>query len=145
MQEQTLRVLIDNSSVFTPGASQPQFGFRRGELIAQQDKTGNRTTFDAQLESGVTAFHFSVQQDPTARLNVTHEYQAVFIEPSDGTHIFDLQTGMMPLLCGLAGGVSQSLTRDRDTIQPDSVRCRFAHAQHPLTQHQRAVPDAVCR
>ena len=86
---------IDNSSVFTPGSGGPQFGFRRSELIAQQNQTGNRTTFDAQLETGQTAFHFSVQADPSQPLNFAHEYQTLFIEPSDGTHTFDLQTGMM--------------------------------------------------
>jgi Glycoside hydrolase 131 catalytic N-terminal domain len=86
-------VLIDNSSVFTPGSSKPQFGFRRSELIAQQSQNGNRTSFDQTLESGVTAFHFSVQADTTRPLNNTHEYQAVFIEITDGTHVFELQTG----------------------------------------------------
>ncbi|KAH9060200.1 hypothetical protein EDB87DRAFT_1562267 [Lactarius vividus] len=93
IQEQAIQATIDNSSVFTPGSNPPQFGFRRGELIAQPDQTGNRTAFNAQIESGLTAFHFSVQANSQQQLNFQHEYQPLFIEPNDGTHIFDLQTG----------------------------------------------------
>ncbi|KAH9020494.1 hypothetical protein EDB85DRAFT_2004399 [Lactarius pseudohatsudake] len=94
VQEQVIRATIDNSSVFTPGSNPPQFGFRRGELIAQdRDQPGNRTAFNAQIESGLTAFHFSVQADSQQQLNFGHEYQPLFIEPNDGTHVFDLQTG----------------------------------------------------
>ncbi len=95
MEEQAIRATIDNSSVFTPGDNPPQLGFRRGELIAQEDQEGNRTEFNTKIESGITAFHFSVQADAQQQLNFKHEYQPLFIEPNDGTHIFDLQTGMM--------------------------------------------------
>ena len=95
-QDQSFLVSIDNTSIFVPGGTgAPQNGFRRSELIAQQNQTGNRTAFNAEIESGQTAFHFSVMADPTQPLNVSHEYQAVFIEPNDGTHIFQLDMGMM--------------------------------------------------
>jgi hypothetical protein len=45
------------------------------------------------LESGITAFHFSVYRDEELPLNYTHEYQAVWVEPTDGSHAFDLQLG----------------------------------------------------
>ncbi|KAI9443006.1 hypothetical protein H4582DRAFT_1872650, partial [Lactarius indigo] len=93
VQEQAIRATIDNSSIFTPGSNPPQLGFRRGELIAQPDQNGNRTTFNTQIESGLTVFHFSVQADSQQPLNFKHEYQPLFIEPSDGTHIFDLHSG----------------------------------------------------
>ena len=98
-EDQPIRTLIDNSSVFTPGPNgAPQFGFRRSEIIAQPSQNGNRTAFDDQiLDSNITAFHFSVHADAQLPLNYTHEYQAVWIEPSDGSHIFDLQTGTLPL------------------------------------------------
>ncbi len=95
MQEQAIRTVIDNSSVFTPGNNQPQLGFRRSELIAQGDQSGDRTEFNTKIESGITVFHFSVQTDPKQLLNFKHEYQPLFIEPKDGSHVFDLQTGMM--------------------------------------------------
>jgi hypothetical protein len=91
--DQPIRIVIDNSSIFTPGGSAPQLGFRRGEIIAQASENGNRTAFDAMLESGVTAFHFSVYADAKRPLNYAHEYQTVWVEPSDGSHIFDLQIG----------------------------------------------------
>ena len=45
------------------------------------------------METGTTVFHFSVQQDASRPLNYSHEYQVVFIEPNDGSHIFELQLG----------------------------------------------------
>lgn len=106
--EQPIRVAIDNSSIFTPGSSTPQLGFRRSELIAQESESGNRTAFDAMLEGGTTAFHFSVYADENQPLNYTHEYQAVFIEPNDGSHVFDLQIGM----CSDASSKKQNWKRD---------------------------------
>ncbi|KAI0058240.1 hypothetical protein BV25DRAFT_1290923 [Artomyces pyxidatus] len=91
--EQAILTTIDNSSIFTPGGSPPQNGFRRGEIIAQPFAGANRTTFDAVLETGVSAFHFSVRTDDALPLNYKHEYQVVWIEPTDGTHVFDLQIG----------------------------------------------------
>ncbi|KAI0292395.1 hypothetical protein BC826DRAFT_1146699 [Russula brevipes] len=91
--EQPIRAIVDNSSVFTPGGSAPQLGFRRSEIIAQPPGGGNRTSFDAMLESGITAFHFSVYRDEGLPLNYTHEYQALWVEPTDGSHVFDLQLG----------------------------------------------------
>jgi len=93
MHERSIRIVIDNSSIFTPGGSAPQLGFRRSEIIAQPYQGGNRTKLDEVLESGTTAFHFSVHADAQRPLNYAHEYQALWIEPSDGSHIFDLQIG----------------------------------------------------
>jgi hypothetical protein len=89
--EQAISVAIDNSSVFVPGGGAPQLGFRRTELIAQTD--GNHTALDALMEVGVSVFHFSIMMDKTRPLNFSHEYQIVFIEPNDGTHVFGVQLG----------------------------------------------------
>ncbi|EDR13666.1 uncharacterized protein LACBIDRAFT_308894 [Laccaria bicolor S238N-H82] len=89
--EQAISVTIDNSSVFVPGAGPPQFGFRRTELIAQ--KNGDHANLVPLMESGVTAFHFSIKQDEKKPLNYSHEYQIVFIEPNDGSHVFGIQLG----------------------------------------------------
>ncbi|KAI0314451.1 hypothetical protein OF83DRAFT_1063810 [Amylostereum chailletii] len=92
--DNAISITIDNTSIFTPGANAPQNGFRRTELIAQPTAAGaDRNAFNAAMESGTTAFHFSVQADAAHPLNVTHEYQVVWIEPSDGSHVFDLQIG----------------------------------------------------
>lgn len=45
------------------------------------------------METGVTAFHVSIKADLVYPLNYTHEYQIVFIEPNDGSHIFEIQLG----------------------------------------------------
>jgi len=89
--EQTISVTIDNSSVFVPGGAAPQFGFRRTEFIAQAN--GSSTALDSIMEAGTTVFHVSIQVDETRPLNLDHEYQIVFIEPDDGTHVFEIQIG----------------------------------------------------
>ncbi|PBK60164.1 hypothetical protein ARMSODRAFT_997717 [Armillaria solidipes] len=89
--EQAISVTIDWTSIFTPGGSSPQYGFRRTELIAQKD--GSATALNEEIDTGVSVFHFSIKADETRPLNYTHEYQIVFIEPSDGSHVFGLQLG----------------------------------------------------
>jgi hypothetical protein len=89
--EQAISITIDNSSIFVPGGGTPQNGFRRTEFIAQAN--GSNSALDAVIEVGVTLFHFSIQLDKKRPLNFTHEYQIVFIEPSDGTHDFAIQLG----------------------------------------------------
>jgi len=96
VKEQAIRVKTDNTSVFVPGGNgQPQLGFRRAELLAQSTDQTASTAFDSTLETGRTAFHFSVQAENSLPLNFAHEYQTVFIEPTDGSHTFELQTGMI--------------------------------------------------
>lgn len=89
--EQAISVKIDNSSVFIPGGGPAQYGFRRTELIAQIN--GSHTALNAITDVGVTAFHFSIKLDEKNRLNYSHEYQIVFIEPADGSHVFGIQLG----------------------------------------------------
>ncbi|KAJ7046378.1 hypothetical protein C8F04DRAFT_1323338 [Mycena alexandri] len=89
--EQVISIKIDNTSVFVPGGGPPQYGFRRTELIAQKDE--NSTALDAEMETGVSVFHFSIKADVLRPLNYSHEYQIVFIEPNDGTHVFGIQLG----------------------------------------------------
>lgn len=86
-----IAVSVDNSSVFAPGGGNQQYGFRRTELIAQ--KNGSHTALNAEMEVGVTSFHFSIKLDPRKPLNYSHEYQVVFIEPNDGSHVFGIQLG----------------------------------------------------
>ncbi|KAF8895243.1 hypothetical protein BD779DRAFT_1498361 [Infundibulicybe gibba] len=61
--EQVISITIDNSSVFIPGSGPPQTGFRRTELIAQQN--GSHTELNTLMETG----------------------------PSDGSHVFGIQLG----------------------------------------------------
>ncbi|KAG1739392.1 uncharacterized protein EDB91DRAFT_1053830 [Suillus paluster] len=89
--EQPMTISIDNTSIFVPGGSTPQNGFRRTELIAQ--KNGNHTALNAVADAGTTVFHVSILEDPERPLNFSHEYQIVWIEPNDGTHVFEIQLG----------------------------------------------------
>ncbi|KAJ7200351.1 hypothetical protein GGX14DRAFT_552124, partial [Mycena pura] len=89
--EQVISLKIDNTSVFVPGGGPPQLGFRRTELIAQVNESA--AALDATMETGTTVFHFSIKADLTRPLSYNHEYQIVFIEPSDGTHVFEVQLG----------------------------------------------------
>ncbi|KAG6918847.1 hypothetical protein DXG01_011252 [Tephrocybe rancida] len=91
--EQAISIKIDNSSVFVPGGGPPQYGFRRTELLAHTNGSSSTADLNAQMETGVTVFHFSIKLDESAPLNYDHEYQIVFIEPNDGTHIFGVQLG----------------------------------------------------
>ena len=45
------------------------------------------------METGVSVFHFSIKANEKVPLNYSHEYQVVYIEPHDGTHVFDIQLG----------------------------------------------------
>jgi hypothetical protein len=91
--EQPVSVSIDNTSVFVPGGGTgvPPAGFRRTELIAQ--KNGGHNALVAEMEVNTTVFYFSVKRDERRRLNLTHEYQVVFVEPGDGSHVFGVQLG----------------------------------------------------
>ncbi|EMD39595.1 hypothetical protein CERSUDRAFT_111905 [Gelatoporia subvermispora B] len=89
--EQVVSITIDNSSVFVPGSGGPQFGFRRTEFIAAVN--GDHDDLNPIMENGTTVFHFSIKLDEKRPLNYTHEYQIVFIEPNDGTHVFEVQLG----------------------------------------------------
>ncbi|KAG1883919.1 hypothetical protein F4604DRAFT_1575153 [Suillus subluteus] len=89
--EQPMTISIDNTSIFVPGGSTPQNGFRRTELIAQ--KYGNHTALNAIADVGTTVFHVSILEELEKPLNMSHEYQIVWIEPNDGTHVFEIQLG----------------------------------------------------
>ncbi|OCH89931.1 hypothetical protein OBBRIDRAFT_812977 [Obba rivulosa] len=89
--EQVISITIDNSSIFVPGSGGPQFGFRRTEFIAAVN--GDHDDLNPLIENGTTVFHFSIKLDERRPLNYTHEYQIVFIEPNDGTHVFEVQLG----------------------------------------------------
>ena len=92
IEEQALAVGIDNSSIFVAGGT-PQNGFRRTDLIAAVNGVHDANGLIAQMESGTTAFHVSIMSDLARPLNFSHEYQVVFIEPNDGSHVWDIQLG----------------------------------------------------
>ncbi|KAI6358755.1 hypothetical protein MCOR25_007262 [Pyricularia grisea] len=69
-----LEVTINDKSIFVPNPDTVQNGFRRTELlIASNNGTDDST-------KGVKTLHFSVAKDAKRPLNLTHEYQLVFLE-----------------------------------------------------------------
>lgn len=79
-----------------------QTGFRRAELlIASNDGTDASTT-------GLKTLHFSIMKDANRPLNLSHEYQLVFLESNDfSTNQFVLKTGT----------ILGASTADPDTLQ----------------------------
>ena len=58
-------------SIFVPGGSPAETGFRRSELLPEIDLSQNGNSSTVQ---GTTTFHWSVRTDPTRPLNYSHEY-----------------------------------------------------------------------
>ncbi|KAK7908435.1 hypothetical protein PG985_015738 [Apiospora marii] len=83
---QPVEVTIADSSVF-----KTQHGFRRAGLQLLGDaNTGGPGAV------GVRTVHWSVQQDPARKLNLTHEYQNVWHETADyGANQFDFKMGTL--------------------------------------------------
>lgn len=92
-----VEVTISDKSVFNN-----QTGFRRAELLpASNDGADNSTV-------GVKTLHFSLMKDTARPLNLSHEYQLVFLEDAAfSTNQFVVKTGT------LLDGV----TADPDTLQ----------------------------
>ncbi|TPX07974.1 uncharacterized protein E0L32_010305 [Thyridium curvatum] len=83
-----VEVTISDQSIFAPSANNVQTGFRRAELlIASNTGTDASTT-------GVKTLHFSLMKDAQRPLNLSHEYQLVFLESNDfSTNQIVLKTG----------------------------------------------------
>ncbi|KAK8128741.1 hypothetical protein PG984_009849 [Apiospora sp. TS-2023a] len=98
-----IEVTINDKSIFAPSATNVQTGFRRTELLIASN---NGTDGSAQ---GVKTLHFSVMKDAAKPLNLTHEYQLVFLEDNSfSTNQFVLKTGT------ILGGDAKA---DPDTLQ----------------------------
>ncbi|KAK3356567.1 hypothetical protein B0T25DRAFT_497215 [Lasiosphaeria hispida] len=92
-----VEVLISDDSIF-----QDQVAFRRAELLPASNDGADAST------QGVKTLHFSVLKDAVRPLNLSHEYQLVFLESQDfSTNQFVLKTGSI---------LGQN-TADPDTLQ----------------------------
>jgi len=92
-----VQVLIDDNSIFND-----QVAFRRAELIPASNDGADAST------QGVKTLHFSVLQDTVRPLNLSHEYQLVFLESQDfSTNQFVLKTGTL---------------LDQDTADPNTLQ-----------------------
>ncbi|KAK4205001.1 hypothetical protein QBC40DRAFT_303021 [Triangularia verruculosa] len=78
-----IEVTISDDSVFNG-----QTGFRRAELLPASNSGTDPST------TGIKTLHFSLAKDDTRPLNLSHEYQLVFLESNDfSTNQFVLKTG----------------------------------------------------
>ncbi|KAG6379446.1 hypothetical protein JVT61DRAFT_11923 [Boletus reticuloceps] len=86
-------ISIDSTSIFALGGnpSQPQYGFRCTEPIAQ--KYDNHTLLNSIADVGTIVSHVFIRADDHHPLNMSHEYQIVWIKPNDGSHVFEIQLG----------------------------------------------------
>lgn len=77
-----------DESIFAPSASNVQIGFRRAELNPASNTGTDPST------TGVKTLHFSLMKDAQRPLNLSHEYQLVFLESNDfSTNQVVLKTG----------------------------------------------------
>ncbi|KZL75208.1 hypothetical protein CT0861_11291, partial [Colletotrichum tofieldiae] len=70
------QVNIDDRSIFAPTETNVQTGFRRAEMLSVSNNGTDPST------SGIKTVHWSMMKDPQRPLNLTHEYQMVFLESS---------------------------------------------------------------
>lgn len=69
-------VNIDDRSIFAPSETNVQTGFRRAEMLPMSNNGTDPST------AGIKTVHWSMMKDPKKPLNLTHEYQMVFLESS---------------------------------------------------------------
>ncbi|KAK4655398.1 hypothetical protein QC762_302140 [Podospora pseudocomata] len=93
-----IEVTISDASIFNG-----QTGFRRAELLPASNSGIDDST------TGIKTLHFSIGKDAQRPLNLSHEYQLVFLESNDfSTNQFVLKTG------SILGG---DTAVDPDTLQ----------------------------
>lgn len=97
-----VEVTISDQSIFAPSADNVQTGFRRAELLPASNSGTDPST------TGVKTLHFSVMKDADRPLNLSHEYQLVFLESND------FSTNQLVLKTGTILGQA---TADPDTLQ----------------------------
>lgn len=83
-----VEITLSDASIFAPSATNVQTGFRRAEFLPASNNGTDRSTV------GIKTVHFSVMKDAARPLNLSHEYQMVFLESADfSTNQFVLKTG----------------------------------------------------
>lgn len=92
-------ISINDSSIFAPQGGAPQADFRRADLLPSIASTLNNVS-----TTGKKAMHFSISQDGTKPLDLTHEYQLSFLETADfGSRSWDVRVGTGGTSPGLDG------------------------------------------
>ncbi|KAK1624720.1 hypothetical protein BDP81DRAFT_329422 [Colletotrichum phormii] len=99
---QPFEVTINDKSIFAPSETNVQVGFRRAEMLPLSNDGKDAST------QGIKTLHFSLQKDAQRPLNLSHEYQLVFLESAD------FSTNQVALKTGTILGQN---TADPDTLQ----------------------------
>ncbi|KAF2424474.1 hypothetical protein EJ08DRAFT_575525, partial [Tothia fuscella] len=85
-----IQITINEKSIFTPGTSAPQNGFRRAGLVLKNNNGNDGSN------TGTVTFHWSVKIVGNKALNYTHEYLNVWHETNDyNANQFSFQTGKL--------------------------------------------------
>ncbi|KAJ6557043.1 hypothetical protein DFH09DRAFT_1164257 [Mycena vulgaris] len=115
-------------------ASASYHGFRRTEFIAQEN--GSSTALDANADTGVSIFHFSIKVDISQPLNYSQKYQIVFIEPSDWSHVSGIQLGSP-----FTNPIGQLLAKSAHSFKglDHGLNVRFFVPFVPLVWHNFAI------
>jgi hypothetical protein len=87
----SVEVTINQSSIF-----QTQNGFRRAGLLLAND-----TNDQGPGTTGVRTLHWSVKQDPSRTLNLTHEYLVRISRPPRGVAFCELYANSMGRMSGM--------------------------------------------
>ncbi|CAG8952120.1 hypothetical protein HYFRA_00000858 [Hymenoscyphus fraxineus] len=83
-----IEVTINDQSLFASGGTNVQYGFRRAGLLLGNGSDASNT--------GVRTFHWSIRQDPSRKLNLTHEYMLVWHEANDfASNQWSLNAGIL--------------------------------------------------
>jgi hypothetical protein len=114
-----LEVTIDNRSLFRAG-SDLQIGFRRAGLLFKDD--ANDPGADA-ADAGVVTFHWSVKQDASRPMNLSHEYMNVWHEKADysGNQFMFVAGTILPG----DGGAANYTRREREKWRVQNAKSEF--------------------
>ncbi|CAG8983624.1 hypothetical protein HYALB_00004646 [Hymenoscyphus albidus] len=83
-----IEVTINDQSLFASGGTNVQYGFRRAGLLLGNGSDASNT--------GIRTFHWSIRQDPSRKLNLTHEYMLVWHEANDfASNQWSLNAGIL--------------------------------------------------
>ncbi|KJR88348.1 uncharacterized protein SPSK_07672 [Sporothrix schenckii 1099-18] len=124
-------VTISDKSIFAPSADNVQTGFRRAELLPASNSGTDPST------QGVKTLHFSVMQDAQRPLNLTHEYQLVFLESNDfSTNQLVLKAGTV---LGQAGNVDPNTLQLFGNVNSNPPQVLFSTPFTPGVFHNFAV------
>jgi hypothetical protein len=109
--DKSLEVTISDASLFKPGSGNLQTGFRRAGLLLGANNGSDASNV------GIKTFHWSVKQDPTRAMNLTHEYMNVWHETNDYSHNqFSFKAGVVLFVSNQTAKTDWKITDYKDRI-----------------------------